>query len=454
MADSDNNQNFLSTLYEILANGTEDDLEIWLEDLHPAEVAHLLESLPGDKREQIWSHVQEDVHGEVLIHLNDELRSRFINQMHPHQLVAVSESLDTDDLADLLPEMPQAVIQEILLSMETQDRDRLRAVLSYADDTAGGLMEPDTVSVRADTTLDVVLRYLRRRGELPEGTDMLFVVDRDTTYQGYLTLNSLLTHDTETLVEEVMKRDLEGIQADMPSHEVANLFERRDLITAPVVDNDGRLLGRITIDDVVDVIRDTADHRLMSMAGLNEEEDMFAPVFTSTRRRAIWLGINLLTAFMASWVIGRFDGTIEKLVALAILMPVVASMGGIAGSQTLTLMIRGMALGHVTNNNAHRLLLKELGVGIWNGVIWAIIIGAVAGLWFQNFKLSMVIAAAILLNLIAAALAGATLPMLLKRFGVDPALSGTVVLTTVTDMVGFLLVLSFAAALMPQLTNA
>ncbi len=441
---STDNKDMLSTLHEILDNGTHEDLEAWLADLHPAEIAHLLESLPSSERELLWENIPAEHEGEVLLHLNDELRGVIMGRMLPSELVAAGESLDTDDLADLLPEMPQAVIQELLLTMETQDRDRLRAVLSFAEDSAGGLMDPDVISVRADISLDVVLRYLRRRGELPDGTDMLFVVDRDTQYQGYLLLTELLTADPDYLVQDVMDRDLEGIPADLPAQEVANLFERRDLISAPVVDEQGKLLGRITIDDVVDVIREAADHSLMSMAGLNEEEDMFAPVITSTRRRAIWLGINLLTAFLASWVIGLFDGTIQKLVALAVLMPIVASMGGIAGSQTLTLVIRGMAQGQIGSSNARRLFIKELWVGVWNGTIWALVIAGVAGLWFQSLHLGMVMAAAILINLVAAAVAGATLPMLLKRIGADPALSGTVILTTVTDVVGFLSFLGLA----------
>jgi magnesium transporter len=306
-------------------------------------------------------------------------------------------------------------------------------------------MDLNTVVVRADTTLDVVLRYLRRLGEIPEHTNNLFVVDRDGIYQGRLALTDLLINEPACYVHEIMQYDDEGIPADMSARDVAILFERRDLITAPVVNEEGLLLGRITIDDVVDVIRDEADHSLMSMAGLNEEEDMFAPVITSTRRRSVWLGINLMTAFLASWVIGQFDQTIEKLVALAILMPIVASMGGIAGSQTLTLVIRGMALGQIGSSNARRLVVKEALVGVWNGLIWAVVIAGVAGLWFDSLKLAIIIAAAILINLVIAALSGATIPLILKRLGADPALSGTVVLTTVTDVIGFLAFLGLAS---------
>lgn len=415
-----------------------------LSNLHPAEIAHLLESLPSNQREKIWPYVPEDTDGEILLHLNDEARAALINKMETEDLVAATETLDTDDLADILPEMPQDVIQEVLLSLETQERDRLKSVLSYDEDSAGGLMDLDTIIIRADITLDVVFRYLRRKSTLPKGTDSLFVVDRENHYLGLLPLSLILTSDPDLLVSELMLTNIDGIPADKHARDVANLFEHRDLITAPVIDEENHLLGRITIDDVVDVIRDEGDHSLMSMAGLNEEEDMFAPVFASTRRRSIWLGVNLFTAFLASWVIGLFGATIEKMVALAVLMPIVASMGGIAGSQTLTLVIRGMALGQVGKSNSRRLLLKEMWIGVWNGLIWAIVIAGVAGLWFQNIQLGFVIAAAIIINLIVAAVSGATIPLLLKRFGADPALSGSVVLTTVTDIVGFLAFLGLA----------
>jgi len=441
-------QETLSTLLESVSDSLQSEqpeqiVEL-LSETHPAEIAHLLESLPGKQREQVWPYIPEDSDGEILLHLNDEARAALINKMETQDLVAATETLDTDDLADILPEMPQDVIQEILLSLETQDRDRLKSVLLYDEDSAGGLMDLDTIVIRADITLDVVLRYLRRRDHLPKGTDNLFVVDRENHYLGLLPLSLILTSDPQLFVHELMLTDVSAIPADKHARDVANIFEHRDLITAPVVDNNNHLLGRITIDDVVDVIRDEADHSLLSMAGLNEEEDMFAPVFTSTRRRSIWLGLNLLTAFLASWVIGLFGASIEKMVALAVLMPIVASMGGIAGSQTLTLVIRGMALGQVGKSNSHRLLLKEMWIGVWNGLIWAAVIASVAGLWFQNIQLGFVIAAAIIINLIVAAISGATIPLLLKRFGADPALSGTVVLTTVTDIVGFVAFLGLA----------
>jgi magnesium transporter len=446
--DSTQLQDTDSTLLETISASLREDrpekiVEL-LSGMHPAEIAHLLESLPGNQREKVWPYVPDDTDGEILLHLNDEARAALINKMENEELVAATETLDTDDLADILPEMPHDVVQEVLLSLETQERDRLKSVLSYDEDSAGGLMDLDTIIIRPDITLDVVLRYLRRKGSLPKGTDNLFVVDRENHYLGLLPLSLILTSDPQLLVNEMMITSVKGINANKHARDVANIFEHRDLITAPVIDEDDHLLGRITIDDVVDVIRDEADHSLMSMAGLNEDEDMFAPVFTSARRRSIWLGLNLLTAFLASWVIGLFGATIEKMVALAVLMPIVASMGGIAGSQTLTLVIRGMALGQIEKSNARRLLLKEMWIGVWNGIIWAIVIACVAGLWFQSMQLGFIIAAAIVINLIVAAISGATIPLLLKHYGADPALSGSVVLTTVTDIVGFLAFLGLA----------
>ncbi|GAB4289326.1 MAG: magnesium transporter [Thiohalomonadaceae bacterium] len=434
----------LQALRDALAEDRLSQAQELINEMYPAEIAVLLESLPGPERITVWELVSPELDGEVLTYVNDEVRASLIREMESHELVAATEGLDTDDLADLLAEMPDEVIQQILNTMDAQHRQRLEAVLSYPEDTAGGLMNVDTITVREDITLDVVLRYLRWHGEIPETTDSLMVVDREGKYLGLLSLTDLLTRNPHLSVAEVMIRDVEGINAATPVNEVATLFEHRDLISAPVVNDDGKLLGRITIDDVVDVIRDEADHSVLSMAGLSEEEDLFAPAVTTIRRRAVWLGINLLTALLASSVIDMFNTTIEQLVALAVLMPIVASMGGIAGSQTLTLVIRGMAQGRVGASNARRLLNKELAVGLLNGLLWAIIIAATAMLWFQNNGIGAVIGAAIIINLAAAAATGATLPHLLRRLGMDPALAGPVILTTVTDVVGFFSFLGLA----------
>ena len=444
MANTTEEQDILHTISECIENNDCQKIDQLLQELHPAEIAHIIETLSVKDREKLWQHIPAEYEGEVLVNLNETIRSHFIKTMEPSALLAATESLETDDLADILSEIPQAVSQELLLSMEQQDRERLKSVLSYANDTAGGLMDLNTIIIRADTTLEAVLRYLRFKGELPEGTDTLYVVDRDNKYLGLLPLTTLLTSDPNLLVADTMDAGVEAINANTPVRDVVNIFEHRDLITAPVIDDDNRLLGRITIDDVVDEIRDEAEHSVMSMAGLNEEDDMFAPALVSTKRRAIWLGVNLLTALLASVVIGQFEATIEKLVALAILMPVVASMGGIAGSQTLTLVIRGMALGRIGKSNEERLLKKEIWVGIFNGFIWATIIAIIAGLWFNSLQISYIIGSAIIINLFVAALAGASIPLILSRIGIDPALAGTVILTTVTDVVGFLAFLGLA----------
>jgi magnesium transporter len=322
--------------------------------------------------------------------------------------------------------------------MDRQNRQRLEAVLSYPEDTAGGLMNPDMVTVRANVSLDVVLRYLRLRGDIPDLTDSLMVVNRFDKYQGVLPLTTLLTSAPDASVADVMDSSVDGIPASMRDVEVARLFQDRDLVSAAVVDDDNRLLGRITIDDVVDVIREEADHSLMSMAGLDEDDDIFAPVVRSARRRAVWLGINLATAFLASWIIGLFESTLDKVVALAVLMPIVASMGGIAGSQTLTIMIRGLALGQVGSGNARSLMYKEIMVSVMNGLIWSLVVALIAIAWFQKLEIGIIIGCAIIINLICAAVAGFAIPLLLRRIGIDPALAGSVLLTTVTDVVGFM----------------
>jgi magnesium transporter len=368
--------------------------------------------------------------------------------MDLQELVAATEGMDLDDLVDLLQELPEAVSLKLLSSMDMQNRQRLEAVLSYPEDSAGGLMNTDPITVRADVTLDVVLRFLRLRGQIPTQTDNLIVVDRNNAYLGVLALAQLLINAPDHTVSDLMDRNVGGIPADLPAEEVAKIFEQRDLISAPVVNEDGILLGRITIDDVVDVIRQQGEHSLMSMAGLDEDEDTFAAVIPSARRRAVWLGINLITAFMAAWVIGLFEATLQKVVALAVLMPIVASMGGIAGSQTLTLVIRALALGQVERSNARWLIAKELAVGALNGMTWAVVVAIIAFLWFGDPAIGGIIAVAIVLNLICAAFAGVTIPLFLRHVGIDPALAGSVILTTVTDIVGFFAFLGLATVLL------
>jgi magnesium transporter len=435
----------LKEFTDLINDGTISQVREKLQELHPAEIAHLLESLPQDMRESIRELIDPQIEGEVLIHLQEEIRARLISEMDESKLVEVAQTLDNDDLVDILVDFPDEVIPQVLDTMDEQRRQRVEAAMAYPEDTAGGLMNTDTITVRADISLDVVLRYLRRLGAIPESTDSLFVVDREGAYLGAISLTQLLISDPSRKVQDLLSKEIEGIEAFTSEKDVAALFARRDLISAPVVNSEGKLLGRITIDDVVDVIREDADHSLMSMAGLSEEDDMFAPVITSSRRRTVWLGINLLTALLASWVIGHFEDTIQKLVALAVLMPIVASMGGIAGSQTLTIVIRGIAVGKISGGNALRLLNKETLVGILNGGIWALIVAGIAILWFQDYQLGAIIGSAMLINLVVAAIAGATIPIILQKLHIDPALAGGVVLTTVTDVVGFLAFLGLAA---------
>ena len=407
-----------------------------INSMHPAEIASLIESLPPARREIVWEFVDPELEGDVLIELNEEVRAELIGGMDAEELIAATEGMEVDDLADLIGDLPETLNQRVLHSMDAQDRERLNAVLRFEEDSAGGLMNLDTVTVRPDVTLEVVLRYMRMRGELPERTDRLFIVNRHDKYLGGLDITRLLTEEPERTVGEIMS-GVDGIAPETPAREVAKLFEDRDLVSAPVVSRDGKLLGRITIDDVVDVIREEADHSVMSMAGLTEDEDLFAGVRTTARRRAIWLSINLATAVFAANVVGLFEATIEKVVALAVLMPIVASMGGIAGSQTLVLIIRGLALGQVEQANARWLLAREIAVGLLNGLLLAGLVGVAAGLWFHTWTIGLIIFAALLINLCAAALAGVGVPLILKRLGIDPALAGGVVLTTVTDTVGF-----------------
>ena len=437
-AERKSTQQRLETLSTALHRGTAAQVQQLLASLHPAEIGGLIQSLPHGPREILWGLVDAEDKGEVLVEVNDDVRAGLVEKMATDQLLAITEGLHTDDLADLLQDLPAALTQELLHSMDKQNRQRLETVLSYPEDTAGGLMDLDIVTVRANVTLDVVLRYLRLRGEVPELTDNLIVVDRFDRYQGLLSLATLLTSDPDASVAELMDSSVAGILASTTDDVVARLFEDRDLVSAPVVDEGGRLLGRITIDDVVDVIREEADHSLMSMAGLDEENDIFAPAVLSARRRAVWLGINLATAFLASWVIGLYETTLEKVVALAVLMPVVASMGGIAGNQTLTIMIRGLALGQVGPTNARALMIKEILISIMNSLIWAAVVAMIAAAWFQNTDIGLIIAAALMINLVCAALAGFSIPLALQRLGIDPALAGSVILTTVTDVVGFM----------------
>jgi magnesium transporter len=436
---------YLDKVESALESGVSADLHRVLSDMHPADIADLLEAVPPGQRHSVWAEVEPEHFGEVLVEVAESVRLDLIQDLDDDALVQAVSSLDTDDIADLIPIFPDDLISRILFAMSQQDRQRLNTVLSYPDDTAGGLMNVDVVTIRADISLGVVLRYIRMHKELPEDTNKLFIVDKRGSLVGSMLLTRLLTLDTDDKVSEVMDTEITSFGVLTPAKEVAAAFERYDLISAPVIDESNRLVGRITVDDVVDVIREEADRSVMAPAGLREDEDIFAPVARSTRNRAVWLGVNLITAILASWVIGLFEETIQKAVALAVLMPIVASMGGNAGTQTLTLVIRGMALGTVKHSNASQVLARELMVSVWNSVIWALVVGVVAVIWYKSYTLGLVIAMAMGINLVIAASAGVIIPLLIRRLGIDPALASGVALTTLTDVAGFLAFLGLAA---------
>ncbi|MGW8309629.1 MAG: magnesium transporter [Thiogranum sp.] len=415
-----------------------------LEEAHPAEVADLLESLPPEPRSELWQAVPTELEGEVLTHLHDEARASVIEEMEAGELVAAAGSMAPEDLAEIIVELPEDQSAMLLQALDQDHRKRLEYVLNFEEHSAGRLMSSEVVSVRLDVTLAVVLRWLRRHNKLPPHTDSLMVIDDTGRYLGKLDLADALTGDPDTLVATLMNPEAPSVRAATSEHDVAAIFERRDLISLAVTDDAGYLLGRITIDDVVDVIREESDRALLNSAGLSEEEDMFAPVLPSAARRGVWLGINLVTVFAAAWVIGRFEEALDKMVALAVLMPVVASMGGIAGSQTLTLTIRGLALDQIAASNMRWLTVKELMVGALNGLVWAVVVALISWLWFHEIGIAIIIACAMILNLLVAALAGVVVPLLLHRWGIDPALSGAVILTTVTDVIGFLSFLGLA----------
>ena len=426
-----------------LRSGALGDVAGILADMSPGDVAYFIASSPPDYRDVLLGFLEPEQEALVVNELPDELRNAALADRAPEAVAEIVEQLDDDDVADILHELPDDLTGRVLASLDEQYRQRLQTVLSFSDDSAGGLMSTDIITIRADLTLDVVLRYLRRHSEIPSNTDNLIVVNRHGRFVGLLPIGILLVSDPAISVREMMITDQAAIDVDTPATEVARRFERNDWISAPVVDGNGQLLGRITIDDVVDVIMEEADHSLTSLAGL-AEEDTFASVWQSAPRRAMWLGVNLATALLASSVINLFQATIEKVVALAVLMPIVASMGGIAGTQSLTILIRAMAMGQINNRNQFWVVGRESLVGALNGMLWALVIAATAAIWFEDLTLGFIIACAMLINLITAGCAGAGLPLLLKKLHVDPALAGGVLVTTVTDVVGFLAFLGLA----------
>lgn len=443
-----NTQSRLLHVNEALSSGMFVYVRKLLQEMSAYDLALLLESSPAKSRPVLWQLVDPDHHGEVLEELNEEVRKGILKSMRPEKLAAVAEGMDIDDLVEVFRTLPGTVYRQVIDSMDHQDRARVEQALSYEEDTAGGIMNTDTITIRPDVSVDVVLRYLRLKGELPEATDSFYVVDRNDLFIGAISLARLVTSSPETIVSTLINANIEAVPAAMDETEVAQLFERYDWFSAPVIDNEGRLLGRITIDDVIDIIREDAEHSMMSMAGLDDEADTFAPVLKSTQQRSIWLGVNLVTALMAVAVSSMFEGILSQLAILAVLNTLVPSMGGVAGNQTLTLVIRAMALGQIGESNSKALLLKELAVGFLNGVIWAFLIALVVVVWKQDFALGIIIAVAMLMNLTAAGIAGVLIPLILKKYNIDPALAGSVILTTVTDVVGIFAFLGTATLLL------
>ncbi|MGC4008241.1 MAG: magnesium transporter [Pseudomonas sp.] len=420
------------------------ELQRKLEELHPADIAHILESLPLDDRLTVWQLVKAERDGDILLEVSDSVRETLIADMDDHEILAAARDMDADELADLAPELPRDVVHELMESLDQQQRERVRSALSYEEDQVGALMDFEMVTIRDDVSLEVVLRYLRRLKELPGHTDKLFVVDYDGVLKGVLPIKRLLVNDPDKDVAEVMATDPVTFTPDEDGYDAAQAFERYDLISAPVVDKNGKLIGRLTIDEMVDLIREESESEVLNMAGLREEEDIFASVWKSVGNRWAWLATNLVTAFIASRVIGLFEGSIEKLVALAALMPIVAGIGGNSGNQTITMIVRAMALDQIQTSSANRLLRKELGVALVNGLVWGGVIGLVAFYLYGNWELGAVMTGAMTLNLLLAALMGVLIPMTLLRLGRDPAMGSSVMITAMTDSGGFFIFLGLA----------
>ncbi|UGB39423.1 magnesium transporter [Frateuria soli] len=435
----------LARLAETPTPDDQAQLQQLLDELHPADIAFVLEALPLDERLAVWQRVKADRDGEILLEVSDAVRESLIADMDQREILAAVEPLDADELADLVEDLPTEVLPELMASLDAQQRERVQSALSWDEDQIGSLMDFEMVTIREDVSLETVLRYLRRFEELPAQTDKLFVINQDNLLTGVLPLHWLLVNPPEKMVSEVMAPDVNTFHPADDAYEVAQAFERYDLVTAPVVDDGGRLIGRITVDAMVDVIREESESEALNRAGLREEEDIFASVWASLRNRWSWLAINLVTAFIASRVIGLFEGAIEKLVALAALMPIVAGIGGNSGNQTITMIVRALALNQITPDSARRLWRKELAVSLFNGLIWGGVIGIVAWLLYENIALGLVMTAAMTLNLLLAAFAGVGIPMLMMKFGRDPALGSSVLITAMTDSGGFFIFLGLAS---------
>lgn len=437
----------LSPLAQILEALETSQLHIVSEvinEMKSGEIARILESLPPSEREQVWTVVDKEFHGDVLAELGEDALDTLVEDMSYEELVESAISMDDDDLVDFLQDLPAETSLRVLQSLDTAQRQHLTKMMEYDDETAGGMMNTDTITVRKNVSVNAVIRYLRRLEDLPDITSKLFVVDRHSKLEGEITLSCLLTADREMKVGEVMREKYTCFDVNDASLTVAQQFRENDLVSAAVVNEVGQLVGRITVDDVIDFIQEDAEKNLLNTAGLDEDVDTFAPIKQATIDRGLWLGINLVTALLAAAVINLFGDTIEKAVALAALSPLVASMGGIAGSQSLTIIIRGIALGQIEGANARLLLMRELTIGMINGLAWGLVTAIIAYVWFGQVNLALIVISAIFVNLCCAALSGVVIPLLLKKLNIDPALAGSVILTTVTDVVGFFVLLGLA----------
>ncbi|ORT52034.1 magnesium transporter [Vibrio sp. qd031] len=415
-----------------------------LQDMEPEDIAQLLEASPRKSRDVLWQLTDPEDYGDILDELSEDVKDDVVAKMAPETLAEATEGMDTDDIAYVLRSLPDDVSRGVLAQMDTADRLRVETALSYPEDTAGGLMNTDVTTIRGDVEVDVILRYLRIKAELPEATDTLYVVDQENRLIGNLSLTTLVTSQPDKQVIDIMDDADEAITVDTKDSDVASLFERRNWVSAPVIDDKQTLVGRITIDDVVDVIREDAEHSMMSMAGMDDDEDTFAPVIKSARRRSVWLGVNVLAALTAASVSNMFESTLEQMAAIAILMTIVPSMGGVAGNQTVALVIRGLALGHIGDSNQKELLRKEAAIGFLNGILWAIILGGIVMLWKEDVVLGLIMSGAMLTNLFVAGIAGVSIPIILKKMDIDPALAGGMALTTITDVIGLLVFLGLA----------
>ncbi len=421
-----------------------DALQASLDQIHPADVAYILEALPVDERLVVWDLVKAERDGEILLEVSDAVRETLIAHMENRELVAATEQLDTDEIADLAPDLPREVMQDVFRSLPLEEREQLRAAMSYPEDTVGALMDFDIISVRDDITVEVVLRYLRRLDEMPDHTDQLFVVDRTEHLRGLLPVNRLLVTDLDVPVSKIMVDETIRLNPEEKAQDAALAFERYDLVSAPVIDRDGKLVGRVTVNVVMDYIREEAENEMLSAGGLREEEDLFSSVWNSVKNRWTWLAINLVTAFIASRVIGAFENSIGKLVALAALMPIIAGIGGNSGNQTITMIVRAMALGQISAGNARKLFAKEIGVSFINGLIWGGVVGLFAFLIYHSWQLGLVMMSAMVLNLLLAALMGVSIPLLMQKFNRDPAVGSSVLITAITDSGGFFIFLGLA----------